>query len=208
MSIAYDKTKNYSQLTSGDILYSSDFRFPLEVRLQNPEIPYSVVVVCNPVGEISETVDDKQRELDYNIFSGEKMSSIIDGDHRDSILATMKIITNVTIEFMTAGYHLYNDEEDDSVYNKKRIPDWIINFQYPVLRMFRLYYGIVTSCEDIAFADEFLDNPQFRQMITDVMMRLVANFAATNLDLQDLSSDEVPINWTELNTYIKIYDMM
>ena len=39
------------------------------------------------------------------------------------------------------------------------------------------------------FVDEFLDNPQFRYMITDIMMKVIANYAVNNNITEDSGND-------------------
>lgn len=180
---------NYSKIekqtpSPGDYYIIKKIKHPIDVRLQNPEIPYNIQIYTEYYnkkvgGNFEEEEDKKKYNYDYNIFSG-NFINYDDLELNSKIGSIMKELIDILIQFMEAGYHLYTKTEEESVYNRKRIDDWIINFEYPILKMFKLYYGIETSCEDIVFADEFLDNPQFRHMITSIMMKLIVNFANNN----------------------------
>ena len=101
----------------------------------------------------------------------------------------MYILIEVTKHMVKAGYFI---EE-----NREKIPDWIVTFHEPILKMFLIYCGIETSCEDIDITDEFLDNPQFRQMITETLMKITSNFLVNNKNIEgkDWRSEET---WRDL----------
>lgn len=194
--IYYDNTQNYSNLTSKDVLHSTNLNFPIQVRMQNPEIPLEVLVVCKL--SKGQPITNQHEAEDYNIFSGDKIGEM-DDRNRAVIIGYMKELCGVLLQFMEAGYHLYDESEDEETYNAKRIEDWIINFEYPLLKMFKLYFDIKTSCIDVMFVDEFLDNPQFRQMITDVIMRNLSNFAVEN------SFGKSTENWRQIDAYRRLF---
>lgn len=200
--INYSKNHMYSpsKINKGDYIIVNNFEYPIMARLQNPEIPQTNLIITKKSmgtdSDITEDSLDKYITADYNIFSG---SAIKTNDKKLTkyIYGIMSELNDVLIEFMKAGYHLYKENEDEKVYNKNRISDWIINFEYPILKMFKLYYGIETSCEDIMFVDEFLDNPQFRHMITLIMMKLIVNFVNNN-DLKGIvNTDYYDVNYYE-----------
>lgn len=190
----YNKSMSFSPgvISKGDYIIVDDFKYPIEARLQNPEIPQTNLIISKSTlgddTDIQEMELDEYIKEDYNIFSGLKVN-VKESEHKKIIYELMSELNDIVIQFIKAGYHLYTDKEKEEVYNRARIDDWIINFEYPILKMFKLYYGIETSCEDIMFADEFLDNPQFRYMITLTLMKLIANFAVNNLDSVDISND-------------------
>lgn len=194
--IYYNRAQDYSTLTSTDVLHSTKLNYPIQVRMQNPEIPMDTLVVCKL--SKGQTITNQHKAEDYNILSGEKIGDISD-QNKTLIVAYMKELCNVLLQFMEAGYHLYDESEAEETYNAKRIDDWIINFEYPLLKMFKLYFDIKTSCDDVMFVDEFLDNPQFRQMIADIMMKLLSNFAVEN------SYGESTENWRQIDAYQRLF---
>lgn len=191
--INYNEQLNYKNIPQDSIIKSYVHIYPLEVRMQNPEIPQSVLVVCNQLED--DDITSNTKNYDYNIYSGEKIK-VDDSTFISFINQNMKIVCNVLIQFMDAGYHLYNDKDEENIYNHSRIDDWIINFEFPLLKMFKFYFDIKTSCEDVMFVDEFLDNPQFRYMITDIMMKVIANYAVNNNITEETGND-----WFKTSTY-------
>lgn len=191
----YNEKSNYKTINPGDVILGNKTDTPLTIRMKSPTIPYSNLVICDDTYH-EERLEEYKRD-DYNIFSG-SIVNVTTKNVFEEINSVMKELCEVLLQFMNAGYHLYSEsEKNKEIYNKARIDDWIINFEYPMLKMFKIYFGIKTSCEDILFADEFLDNPQFRYMITDIVMKVIYNYGFGNLNVKG--------NWDTLDVYQHIY---
>ena len=171
----------YGPFTENDVFISNKYETPLECRLDNLEIPReSLVIVQDEIkGDL-----EKYRKFDYDFFMGGEVKYDM-----DVIEKYMYILIEVTKHMVKAGYFI---EE-----NREKIPDWIVTFHEPILKMFLIYCGIETSCEDIDITDEFLDNPQFRQMITETLMKITSNFLVNNKNIEgkDWRSEET---WRDL----------
>lgn len=175
------KLNDYGPFSKTDVFISNRYETPFECRLDNLEIPReSLVIVQEEVkGDL-----EKYREYDYDFFMG----GVAQYD-MDVIEKYMYMLIEVTKHMVNAGY--FKEE------NNKKIPDWIITFHEPILKMFITYCEIETSCEDIDITDEFLDNPQFRQMITETLMRITSNFLVNNKNMEgkDWKNEET---WMDL----------
>ena len=194
----YNKKYDYKNIKTDDSIIGDNSDTPLTIRLQTPTIPYTNLVICD--NTYNEEKREEYKREDYNIFTGSKVNITTEKTVKE-INAAMKELCNVLLQFMKAGYHLYSESEKNaSIYNSSKIEDWIINFEYPMLKMFKNYFDIRTSCEDILFADEFLDNPQFRYMITDILMKIMSNYGLNNLEING--------DWYKINVYQQIYDKL
>lgn len=175
------KLSKYEPFTKEDIFISNLYETPFECRIDNLEIPReSLVIVQDKVKKDFE----QYREYDYDFFMGGVAKYDIDVMEK-----YMYMLIDITKHMVKAGY--FTEE------NREKIPDWIVTFHEPILKMFIKYCGIETSCEDVDITDEFLDNPQFRQMITETLMRITSNFLVNNKNIEgkDWRSEET---WGDL----------
>ena len=160
-------------LSEDDIFITSFHQTPLECRLEHYNIPSDSLVISSTrldIDKILENEDENFRD-DYAIFSGQKINS----DKKEIkiiVLQNCVLLSNIIYQMLEAGYL----EEEDL----KKIDDWILSFEHPLLKIFNLYHKIETSNTYVEIEEEFLINPAFRKTILIAMMKIMANFIINN----------------------------
>lgn len=188
----------------GDIFISYDHKTPLDFRLEYYNIPYNSLVIATEETDIKKLLDkDLIQEHfleDYPVFSGKKLTAIRK-ESKITILRSFKILVDVMYQMLEAGY-LENK-------NYKKIDDWIISYEDPILKLIKIYHQIETSNPSIDFEEEFLINPQFRQMNLLMIMKIIANFVINNnmITLEEVSKlgdwEEKEV-WKKLRKKVKL----
>ena len=127
----------------------------------------------------------------YDIFSGKHLGELMTDDYLDT-KKHIKILFYIMLQYMGAGYH--------KGLNLRKIPDWCVCFSDPILKYFIKYFDIETESPDISIVDQFLTTPQFREMITIQLMKVMANYVINNqlVDIRDVES------WYDIKTWIKM----
>lgn len=199
------------KLNDGDIFVSYDHESPLEFRLEYYNIPYNSLVITTKNTELNTVIKEDNSMEDYAIFSGEKME-VMKTESKVSILKSFKLLVNVMYQMMEAGYL--------ELKNYKKIDDWILSFEEPILKLFKVYFKfeeinpsnpigietIGTSNPSVCFEEEFYINPQFRQMILITIMKVVSNFIVNNnmVDLKDVNDWQDIKMWNKLKKKVKL----
>ena len=150
--------------SDSDIFVSYKDKFPIEVRLKENLIPRNCIVSTTENLDLDTVLENIEK--DYDIFSGDKLPK------NKEVEIVMRDMINIMYQFLEAGYL--------EKLNKKRIDDWIIPFQYPVLDLFIRYHQFETSALDNDISMEFIINPAFRRNILVVMMRIISNLIINN----------------------------
>lgn len=158
-----------------DIFISFDHKTPLEFRLEYYTIPSESLVIIGEDLNIAKLLDKsnlKEHYMnDYPVFSGGVIKSH-KKDIKDGVYNVIKFLANIMYPMLEAGYL--------EMKNYKKIDDWIISFEHPILKIFKIYHKIETSNPSLDFEEEFLINPQFRQMILIMIMKILANYIINN----------------------------
>lgn len=165
----------------------------IEFRVENPYIPRDCLFLKtdDSIKKITDKLKSGVNLKPYDIFSGKSISNIT----LDEQLASknyLKVFFYVMLQYMNAGYHIRQ--------NRKKIPDWCVCFSESVMEYFIQYFEIKTQSEDITVVDEFLTNPQFREMITNQMMKVLANYIINN----KISRPSEITSWQDINVWIKL----
>lgn len=201
-------------LNIGDIFVSYLHDSPLDFRLEYYNIPYDALVITTKDDDLENVLKEINQPEDYSIFSGQEIEAI-KKETKVSILKSFKILVNVMYQMMDAGYLEHK--------NYKKIDDWILSFEEPILKLFKIYHGfekvdlneatklltVGTSNPSVDFEEEFLINPQFRQMLTIMLMKIISNFIINNnmvtletvSELGDWQDKEV---WQKLRKKVKL----
>lgn len=179
----YDFTKNHLNkryFSDEDCFISFLHKNPLQLRLQEPLIPKNSIVIIDEDVDIEDAILNKFQytEEDYNIFSGEKIPDNI--NYTEEIFSKIEMLVYVLYQMLDAGYLV--DE------NRRKVDDWIVTFQEPILDIFIRYHRLETSAPDMTTADEFLINPEFRKTICVMLMKIISNFIVNNeiIKLEDI----------------------
>ena len=158
-----------------DIFITYENKNPLECRLEHYVIPAESLVIATDSLDIVKLLDKKNMEAhytdDYSIFSGSKVYTIKENIKLE-INKTISFLGEVMYQMLDAGYLEKK--------NYKKVEDWIISFEHPILKIFKIYHKIVTSNPSIDFEEEFLINPQFREMVLETIMKVLANYIINN----------------------------
>ena len=191
-------------LTENDIFVSYEHSSPLDFRLDNYTIPYNSLVVTTKDIDLKEVLSDENEEEnyleDYRVFSGSKIEAI-KKDTKVAIVKSMKLLSDVMYQMLEAGYLEKK--------NYKKIDDWIISYEEPLLKLLKIYHKITTSNPSIDFEEEYLINPQFREMNLLIIMKVLANFMVNNniIKLEEVSklgSWEEKEVWKKLRKKVKL----
>ena len=163
-------------------------------------IPKNCIVITGEDVDIEDALLNKfqYESEDYNIFSGEKITEDI--TYSQEILEKMRLLISVLYKMLDAGYLVSE--------NRRKIDDWIVTFQEPILDIFIRYHRLETSAPDMSTTDEFLINPEFRKTICIMLMKIVANFIVNNevvepKDLEDFDSWENEDLWYSLREILE-----
>ena len=194
------KIKNIDniEIKEDDIFMVYDFNSPLDARLKYYQIPFeNLVIIAKTKKDLQDLIKKEKDNFrdDYAIFSGAKINTSNREIKRD-ILINLKLLSSIAYEMIEAGYLV---EE-----NRKKIRDWIISFEEPILKLFVTHHKIKTSNESIDIEEEFIINPQFRKMILIVMLKILANFVINN---KLTTIDEITNaggNWFEEKTWLNL----
>ena len=179
-----------------DTLISFEGKTPLEFRLRFPNAPRRVVLVTTENYNIDQILDKKDnKKEDYDIFSGELMEA----KDKTLILENIKLLSEICYQMLEAGYM--------DLENNKKIEDWIVLFQEPLLQLFVNYSQIETSNPTMTVEDEFLDNPVFRKTILLGMLRVLSNFIINNkyITIEEVSKIGT---WTNYDTWKKLKEQV
>ena len=191
-------------LTDNDIFVSYEHSSPLDFRLDNYNIPYDSLVITTDNIDLEKVLSDENEEEhyleDYRIFSGSKIE-VVRKDTKIAIVKSMKLLSDIMYQMMEAGYLEKK--------NYKKIDDWIISFEEPLLKLLKVYHKITTSNPSVDFEEEYLINPQFREMILIIIMKVLANFMVNNniINLEEVSklgSWEEKEVWKKLRKKVKL----
>jgi len=196
---------NYTEdFSVGDIFVSLEHKSPLDFRLEYYNIPYNSLVIATEETDLEKLLnEDIIQEYfleDYAIFSGKRITAVKKAS-KVSILKSLKLLVDVMYQMMEAGYLERK--------NYKKIDDWIINYEEPILKLVKNYHKIETSNASIDFEEEFLINPQFREMNLLIIMKIIANFVINNnmITLEEISKlgewQEKEV-WKKLRKKIKL----
>ncbi len=165
----------FQDFNIGDIFVSYEHKTPLSFRLEFYNIPSDSLVAITDDKNLKDVLSEgsirRYYSEDYSVFSGKKMETGIE-KNEDEIKDNLKILSEVMFQMLEAGYL------EEKNYNK--VEDWIISFEQPILKLFKLYYKIETSNPSIDFEEEFLINPQFRKMILITILKTISNFIINN----------------------------
>ena len=192
------------ELKESDIFVSYEHSSPLDFRLDNYTIPYNALVVTTENIDLKEVLSDENEEEnyleDYRVFSGDKIEAVRK-DTKVAIVKTMKLLSDVMYQMLEAGYLEKK--------NYKKIDDWIISYEEPLLKLIKVYHEIKTSNPSIDFEEEYLINPQFREMNLLIIMKVLANFMVNNniISLEEVSklgSWEEKGVWKKLRKKVKL----
>ena len=183
-------------LNEDDIFISSYHNTPLECRLEHYNIPREALVISSSRLDIDKIIDNSNEnyENDYHIFSGQIIKTK-NKDIKREILRNMILMSNIMYQMLNAGYLVLEDNG--------KIDDWIISFEEPLLKIFKIYHQIETSNPDVDLEEEFLINPAFRKNILIAMMKIIANFVISNkmTTIEEVSKIG---DWSEKNTWFAL----
>jgi len=144
----------------------------VDFRIKNPYLPRESIFIQSSKSVMNIIQNIKANNItSYDIFSGKNIQNLQENEIED-IQKNIKIFYYVMMQYMSAGYHKRE--------NKRKIPDWCLCFGEPIMKYFIEYFDIRTEAPDINIVDQFLTNPQFREMITVQMMKFMANYIINN----------------------------
>lgn len=190
----FNSIKQYEE-NVGEIVESSESRnvfidrgvysSVVDFKVNNPTLPRDSIylqtdaTIVSIVNKLKSKYDYKR--LEYDILSGDNIDRL-EYKESEALNKNLKVFCYTMIQFMSAGYHKRE--------NTKKIPDWCVCFEEPIMKYFISYFEIKTEAPDINIVDQFLTNPQFREMITICMMRVMANYVVNNalVDIKDVKS--------------------
>lgn len=160
---------------------SSHYKSSLEFRLDHPDIGRNSKFVV--------TDDDNYRSIKtYDIFSGKDISDYSESE-REAAKKYITRILEIALYFIQAGYH-----REESLL---KVPDWCVTFTEPIMEYLLTYFEIKTEADDIHPADQFLSTPQFRKLVTEILVEVLAHYSVNN---QIFEFSEIT-DWYSLDTW-------
>lgn len=182
------------EIKEDDVFIGFNFSSPLAIRLKYYLIPSeNLVINAKSKKDLSDLIKKEKDNFrdDYQIFSGAKLNTGKENIIKD-VETNIKLLFDIAIEMLEAGYLA---EE-----NRKKIKDWILSFEEPVLKIFAFYHKVETSNPSISLEEEFLINCQFRKTILIMLLKILANYIINN----ELYEVEEVSNWLEEKTWYDI----
>jgi hypothetical protein len=130
----------------------------------------------------------------YNPFSGDPLPDYLSDEERVLYHHLILKWTKFAVQYMTAGFY---QRDDDSALPE----DWAMNLYHLEMQAFIQYYGLLPTEPDKELNREFASNSQYRQIVTKVLVRVLANFYISNRILKAKRVQEFPSNWRNAETY-------
>lgn len=192
------KTFTDLEISEEDVFIGYGYTSPLAIRLKYYQIPAeNLVILAETKKDLQDLIKKEKINFrdDYAIFSGRKINTTVK-DIKKDILINLKLLSEIAYDMLEAGYLV---EE-----NRKKIKDWIVSFEEPILKIFANYHKITTSNGSMSIEDEFMINPQFRKMILIMILKILANFIINNnlANIKEISQSGG--NWLEEETWMQL----
>lgn len=139
----------------------------------------------------------------FSIFEGKRKLNDILEDFKNNKLETPSNIyfgnkISFTDKYLTEAYYVmalsakhYCDAGFDKLKVTKRLDDWLISLNEPAIRGFISFYGLYPEDRIYDDATKFCYSPQYRQVITQTLKKVVIRAAVVNkLIERDNAQDE------------------
>ena len=194
------KTLTDLEISEEDVFIGYGYTSPLAIRLKYYQIPAeNLVILAETKKDLQDLIKKEKINFrdDYPIFSGRKINTTVK-DIKKDILINLKLLSEIAYDMLEAGYLV---EE-----NRKKIKDWIISFEEPILKIFAKYHKINTSNGSMIIEDEFMINPRFRKMILIMILKILANFIINNKLANIEEIFQSGNNWLEEKTWLQLRD--
>ena len=173
-----------NNLIEDDYIINQLYGNPLELRLNQPELPLNIPIITTKEKNLKD-IKNFNTDEDYSVLYPMekkigKINPIIKKFYND--------IQNISKQMFDAGYHEEN--------NIKKIDDWIITFEDPVLKFFVTHYNPEIKNDSSTCEEEFLENPQFRKLIHTGLLKILSNYIVNN-DLADVNDFPKDLDWMD-----------
>ncbi len=123
-------------------------------------------------------LNDYQLIQHFNPFEGMELPSNLSKVEVREIQSMYEVLTKVSIEYLKAGFYNYDGINIPKILN---IPaGWMMNIYTLHIENFVRYYGLIPKIADVNRAMEFIHNAQYRYIVTDTLVRVVANYLVRN----------------------------
>ena len=108
-------------------------------------------------------------------WTGDKIPSSL--SEKKDIQATFEVLAKVTREYLKAGFHNYNGINAPVI---ESIPDsWMMNINTPEINHIINYYSLLPNV-DVNPSLEFMHNAQYRYILCDTLVKVLANYLIRN----------------------------
>lgn len=133
-------------------------------------------------------LNDYQLIQHFNPFNGMELPSSLSKIEEHEIRTMFASLTKITIEYLKAGFHKYDGINIPKILN---IPaGWMMNIYTPCLENFIRYYGLIPKTADVNRAVEFIHNAQYRYIVTDTLVKVIANYLVRNSIINSVEIDD------------------
>jgi hypothetical protein len=122
----------------------------------------------------------------FDPWTGDKIPSKL--SEKKHIQDMFKVLATVARAYLKAGFHKYNGINVPVIEN---IPDgWMMNVGTPEIEHIINYYEMFPITPDTNRALEFIHNAQYRYIVTDTIVKVVANYLVRNDVISSVTIDD------------------
>lgn len=124
------------------------------------------------------TLSDYPFKSHFCPWEGEQLPSEISVIEKKAIKSMFNNLVKVTRSYLKAGFYYPSNINKPKILN---VPDgWMMNVYTPEIEHLIRYYGLIPEVKDVNRALEFIHNAQYRRIVTETMVKVVANHLVRN----------------------------
>lgn len=121
-------------------------------------------------------------------WEGEQLPSNLTVKEKKAIQNMFNNLVLITRSYLKAGFYYPEGTNMPKIYD---VPDgWMMNVYTPEIELLINYYGLISEVKDVNRALEFMHNAQYRRIITETMVKVVANYLVRNKVINALDIDD------------------
>ncbi len=142
--------------------------------------------ICN-----DRNIELKNYELisHFNPWTGETLPDNLPEDIKNTIMSMFTTIGKIIKHYLQSGFY------EEKIYSIP--PGWMMNLSTPELQHIISYYELKPNAPDVHMNLEFVHNSQFRKILTEILVKVSANFLTRNRFISGSVS-----NWFEPSLWV------
>jgi hypothetical protein len=134
------------------------------------------------------TLSDYPLKKHFCPWEGEQLPSELSVNEKKAIKSMFNNLVKVTRSYLKAGFYYPPNTNKPKILN---VPDgWMMNIYTPEIEHLIRYYGLIPEVKDVNRALEFIHNAQYRRIVTETMVKVVANYLVRNNIVNTMDIDD------------------